>query len=64
MGVHGLQMFLCVLLRAPIPPVSSPVLAVLDSLLLAPLRGRLKGTQNLALQSFPWVSEKPSLSLN
>lgn len=29
-----------------------------------PLQGRLKGTKNLALQSFPWVSEKPSLPLN
>lgn len=58
-------MFLCLLSKAPIPPVPLPALAELASLLLEPLQGRLKGTKNLAPQSFPpSLKSPPSLLIS
>lgn len=58
-----LRILLPVLFSTPVPPVPLPTLAVPTHCHWNPLQGRLKGTKNLALQSFPWVSERP-LSLN
>lgn len=62
--MHGLRIFLRILFSTPIPPVPLPTLAVPIHCPWNPLQGRLKGTKNLALQSFPWFSEKLSLSLS